>query len=305
MIVEGNLRELGRVQIISGYYSTILVDTVKFMKQHGCKSPLEIYCLFNVINDFYTRSDDVAFLLEHKSMDYSFEVQTMETRGLVTVLDGGVCRHRAAMLNDIYRCMDFDSVTLSGYSINLLRFIYGKKSRRKGLTDLIYTDGVMKKLYNGAKIEDFKKSLNSRGISYKMPDVHDEYWFCNRKMFNHACVMVGGDNRYYLDPMKRTTYYKGEGDEVTLRNRNGLYFFSELGGNKFYWGVPLGKNLDYVDTYNRIMQLPGADEDDTNIRIKEINTRLEEYKEEARDFASKNQQLVEDIKDMCYCLVKD
>ena len=53
------------------------------------------------------------------------------------------------------------------------------------------------------------------------------------------------------------------------------------------------------------MQLPGADEDDTNIRIKEINTRLEEYKEEARDFASKNQQLVEDIKDMCYCLVKD
>ena len=205
MIVEGNLRELGRVQIISGYYSTILVDTVKFMKQHGCKSPLEIYCLFNMINDFYTRSDDLPFLLEHKSMDYSFEVQTMETRGLVTVLDGGVCRHRAAMLNDIYRCMDFDSVTLSGYSINLLRFIYGKKSRRKGLTDLIYTDGVMNKLYNGAKIEDFKKSLNSRGISYKMPDVHDEYWD------NHVFVEPVNNQNIFNKILEISLYYI-EGD---------------------------------------------------------------------------------------------
>lgn len=289
---------------IKEFYDHILDDTIEMMNLYGCETPLEIYCLFNLLNTCYVRFDEVHQLLyaDHKPV-FSRELEADEIQGVQVLLNGGVCRHRSAMLNDIYQKIGIDSVTLAGRSERLLNFSYGN-SLNKRVADRIYVADMLSKISNGASIEEFKNHLKKRKISYHMRDVHDDYFFQNLKMPNHEIVMAGVDKRYYLDPMNNTTYYKDEEDVVTLRNRSGLYFFSAPQINRFIWRCWLGKNLEFLELYDKIIQLPCADESETVRDIKEIYLYLNQFHEEIEEFAKDKSDSIEKIRQKCFFLPK-
>lgn len=290
---------------IKEFYNQMVDETIELMNLYGCKTPLEIYCLFNLINSFYVKEDEIFKLLYMKDeLVYSRELEANEIRGVQVLLNGGVCRHRSSMLNEIYKRMGIDSVILFGYSEALLNFSYGK-SLNKQLADKAYVGSVLRKINDGARIEEFKNQLKKRKISYHIKDVHDDYFDKHKKRPNHEIVMVGDTKRYYLDPMNDVTYSKDDRDIVTLRNRSGLYFFSVPQYNKIRWGCWGGHNQELVEMYNRILQLPGAIELETIQSIKEIYSYLKRYNEGIEEFAKSNSNSIETIRTKCLTLPKN
>ena len=51
---------------IKEFYNHILDETIELMNSFGCKTPLEIYCLFNLINNYYVNEDELFNLLYMK-----------------------------------------------------------------------------------------------------------------------------------------------------------------------------------------------------------------------------------------------
>ena len=51
---------------IKAFYNQIVDETVELMNLYGCKKPLEIYCLFNLINNYYVNEDELFNLLYMK-----------------------------------------------------------------------------------------------------------------------------------------------------------------------------------------------------------------------------------------------
>ena len=287
---------------IKEFYNHIVDETIELMNLYGCRTPLEIYCLFNLINSFYVKDDEIFNLLYMKDKPvYSKELENDEIRGVQVLLNGGVCRHRSAMLNDIYKRMGIDSVILAGSSETLLNFHYGN-SLNKQIADRVYVENMLRKISEGARIEEFKNDLKKRKISYHIQDVHDDYFDKHKKRPNHAIVMVGDNKRYYLDPMNNVTYYKDDRDVVTLRNRSGLYFFSSPHINRFFWGCWLGKNHELVETYDRILQLPSAIESETLQCIKEIYLYLKQFKDGIEEFAKSKSNSIEEARKKCLTL---
>ena len=287
---------------IKEFYNHILDETIELMNLYGCKTPLEIYCLFNLINSFYVKNDEIFNILYMKDKQvYSKELENDEIKGVQVLLNGGVCRHRSAMLNEIYKRMGIDSVVLVGRLETLLNFHYGN-SLNKQIADRVYVASMLRKISEGARIEEFKKHLKKRKISYHMQDVHDDYFYNHIKMPNHAIVMAGDDKRYYLDPMNNVTYYKDDRDIGTLRNRSGLYFFSHPQINKLSWGCWLGKNQELVELYDSILQLPGAIESETIQNIKEIYSYLKQFQNGIEDFAKSKSDTIEETRKKCLSL---
>ncbi len=287
---------------IKEFYNHILDETIELMNSFGYKTPLEIYCLFNLINSFYVKGNEIFNLLYMKDKPvYSRELENDEIKGVQVLLNGGVCRHRSSMLNDIYKSMGIDSVVLVGRSETLLNFHYGN-SFSKQIADRAYVESMLKKISEGARIEEFKNHLKKRKISYHMQDVHDDYFDKHKKMPNHAIVMVGDDKRYYLDPMNNVTYYKDDRDVVTLRNRSGLYFFSSPQINKFFWGCWLGQNQELVELYDSILRLPGAIESETIQNIKEIYSYLKQFQKGIEEFAKSKSDSIEETRKKCLTL---
>lgn len=287
---------------IKEFYNHVLDETIELMNLYGCKTPLEIYCLFNLINSFYVKDDEVFNILYMKDKHvYSEELENDEIKGVQVLLNGGVCRHRSAMLNEIYKRMGINSVVLVGRSETLLNFHYGN-SLNKQIADRAYVESMIRKISEGARIEEFKNHLKKRKISYHMQDVHDDYFYNHIKMPNHAIVMAGDDKRYYLDPMNNVSYYKDDRDIVTLRNRSGLYFFSSPQINKFFWGCWSGENQELVELYDSILQLPGAIESETTQKIKEIYSYLKQFQKEIEDFAKSKSDTIEETRKKCLSL---
>ena len=289
---------------IKEFYNHIVDETIELMDLYGCKTPLEIYCLFNFLNSFYVKDDEIFNLLYMKDKPvYSKELENDEIKGVQVLLNGGVCRHRSAMLNEIYKRMGTDSVVIVGRLETLLNFHYGN-SINKQMADRVYVESMLRKISEGARIEEFKNHLKKRKISYHMQDVHDDYFDNHKKMPNHVIVMVGDDKRYYLDPMNNVTYYKDDRDVATLRNRSGLYFFSPPQINKFFWGCWSGKNQELAELYDRILQLPGAIESETIQNIKEIYSYLKQFQKGIEEFAKSKSDSIEETRKKCLSLPK-
>ena len=285
---------------VKDFYNNIVDDTVELMNLYNCKTPIEVYCLFNMINNYYVKEDEIFKLLYMKdSPIYSKKLEENEIMGIQTLLNGGVCRHRSAMLNDIYRKMGLDSIFLLGRLETHLEFYYGN-SKNKQIADRAYVQKVLKRITEGAKIDDFKSNLRKRKISYHFPEVHDDYFYKNMKWPNHAIVMVGEDKRYYLDPTINITYYKDDRDVSTLRNRSGYYFFSYRNLDTLhYWE---DKNQELVKIVDRILQLPGANESETTRNIKEIYSYLRQFKNGIEEFVRSKSSSIEEIRTKCLTL---
>ena len=305
MVLIENTQENGYTDLlleIKEFYNHIVDETIELMNLYGCRTPLEIYCLFNLINSFYVKENEIFNLLYMKDKPvYSRELEEAAIQGIQVLLNGGVCRHRSAMLNDIYKRMGIDSVILVGNSETLLNFHYGN-SLNKQIADRTYVENMLRKISEGARIEEFKNNLKKRKISYSMQDVHDDDIDKHKKRPNHAIVMVGEDKRYYLDPMNNVTYYKDDRDVVTLKNRSGLYFFSPIQINKLFWNCWLGKNQEIVEIYDRILQLPGAIESETLQSIKEIYSYLKQFKDRIEEFAKSKSDSIEETRKKCLTL---
>ena len=295
--MESKYKEL--LDEIKEFYDYVLNETIELMNIYNCKSTLEIYCLFNMVNSNLIKEDEYFKLLYSKEMVYSKELEEENIRGIQTILNGGVCRHRAAMLSDIYRKMNIDSVVLYGLSETLLKFNY-TGSLNKQVADKLYVNDILKKLSEGAKITDFKKTLKKRKISYRVSDVHDDYYINNhiRKRPNHAIVMAGCDKRYYLDPMNDLTYYKDSEDNYTLKNNVGFYFFNNALINRLRLATK-------DETYLRLLKKSCSCEED-NLkdikRIKEIYLYLKQYRNDIDEFVKKHNESFESIRNKCLIL---
>lgn len=287
---------------IKNFYNYILDETIKLIESYGCKTPLEIYCLFNLINCFYVKENEIFNLLYlNKKHNYSQELEENDIKGIQVLLNGGVCRHKSAMLNDIYTKMNIDSVVLVGLSETFLNFHYSN-SKNKQIADRIYVENMLKKISEGAKIEDFKSHLKKRKISYSAQEVHDDYFYKHFKWPNHAIVMAGKDKKYYLDPTNNITYYKDDRDIVTLKNRSGIYFFSDITINEIYWNNIFFKNQKGMETFNKIIKLPCDIESETIQIIKEIYSYLKNYKKDIEEFTKNNSNYIETIRKKCLSL---
>ena len=131
---------------IKELYNHILDEIIQLNNYYGYKTPLEIFCLFNKLNDVFCDYGELFNQLYIKGFEnICCELETNDTRGIQVLLDGGVCRHRATMLCDIYRKMKIDSVVLSGYVETLLSFHYGN-SQNKQIADRIYVTNILKKI---------------------------------------------------------------------------------------------------------------------------------------------------------------
>lgn len=295
-MIKNQVDDYGEVLLdIKKFYNHIVDETVELMNLYGCKTPLEIYCLFNLINSFYVKEDYEFQSSYMKNTVFSECIERDGLRGIQVVLNGGVCRHRTAMLNDIYMKMGIDSIALHGQLETLLNFYYGN-SNSKQIADRMYVADMLKKISEGAKLEDFKSHLKKRKISYNIREVHDDYFATSKKRTNHVIVMVGSDKRYYLDPMNDITYYKDDKDIITLRNNMGLYFFADIRINRFFWRSWLGESKEKENLYNKILELPGAIEKETDYSIKEIYSYLKKYKEGIKEFIKSNEESIEVVR---------
>lgn len=284
---------------IKELYNHILDEIIQLNNYYGYKTPLEIFCLFNKLNDVFCDYGELFNQLYIKGFEnICCELETNDTRGIQVLLDGGVCRHRATMLCDIYRKMNIDSVVLSGYVETLLSFHYGN-SQNKQIADRIYVTNILKKISDGAKLTNFKSQLKKRKISYQLRDVHDDYFLSKPKFSNHAIVMVGDDKRNYLDPMNNTTFYKNDNDIITLRNNLGQYFFFVFKVHKFFFNFD---NENFDEIYGRILDKPGANEFDTDRKLKEIYSYLNNNKKGLEEFTKSNEECIEHIKGKCLSL---
>ena len=244
---------------IKKLYDNVMDETIDLIKQYNCKTPLEIYCLFNMINNSYTKGKELFNILYENGTipTYSRELETRDIKGIQTVLNSGVYRHRTSMLNDIYKRLEYESVMLYGYAENLLK---------------------------------------NEEISSNIEKINDDYYTKSKKFPNHVVVMVGNDKKYYLDPIKDVTYYKNDEDKITLRNNLGLYFFSDIKVNKFFWGHFKGINNE-LEIYNKIMEKPCSNELENIEEIKEIYSHLKQYKFNIEKFVRNTEKSISNIKE--------
>lgn len=282
---------------ITTFYDHILDETIQLMNLYSCKTPLEVYCLFNMINDFYIRNDEIFRILHgvKEGISNFEELESSDIKGVQVLLNGGVCRHRSAMLCDIYKRMGFDSAVLVGRTEVLAKISYGN-SQNKQISDRMYVDNMLRKISDGASIEEFKSHLKRRKISYHVQDVHDDSAEKYRKKHNHAIVMVGDDKSYYLDPMNNVVYNKDENDVITLRNRSGLYFFSYPKISKFFMRYGSSMGQESIDMYDRLLQLPVANYSETLKNVLEIYSYLRQFKNGIEEFAKSKKESIEDIR---------
>ena len=278
-------------------YNKLLDETIELMKQYNCNTPLEIYCLFNLISNYYVDSDEIFDELYLNKRFYSYFTENSKIQGVQTILNGGVCRHKSAMLKDIYRKMNINSVVLQGYSETLLNFSY-TRSLNKQLADRKFVNDMLIKISKGAKITDFKKNLKERKIFYQMKNVHDDYYLNNKRLPNHAIVLAGNDMRYYLDPMNEVTYFQDEKDIITLKNSIGLYFFSLDKINHLLWKNSSDYNYE-LESYNKIMKNSCSKEKDNNKEIKEIYSYLKKYQSAIEKFVKDKEESINDIRQKC------
>ena len=280
--------EILRAREIKRYYDYFVDTTIDFIKSYDLTTPLEIYCLFNLINENYVKADEVYKILCEKEMTYLPILELKPVQGILTLVNGGVCRHRAEMLDDIYNKMGFDSNTLSGNLTNLLMFQYGN-SQNKQTANRIYVAGILDKISKGDKIEYYKNNLKRRKISYTVKEVHDDYFYKNEdlKKSNHRIVVVGDSERYYLDPMNDVTYYKADNDVVTLRTNTSLYFFTDR------------ENMD-----SKIMSLPIASNSKTTSDISRIYSYLKRHRGDIKDFADSNYEKIQEVREKMLFLSK-
>jgi len=287
---------------IKDFYNYMVDETIEFMISHDCISPLEIYCLFNMLNNYYIKFDELVSL-QYLKLIYSIKIENDDIRGVQVLLNSGVCRHRSAMLNDIYHNMGFDSVQMCGVSKTLLHFHYGN-TPIKQLDDMKFVNNMLSRISNCTKIERFKSQLKERKITYNVQDVHDEYFIKHIAKPNHTIVMVGDDKRYYLDPTKDTVYFKDDIDSITYKNHAGDYFFSTLAMNTFYWTC-WNKNQGVLDTYNRLIELPIANDLDTIKNIRNIYFYLREYEKDMENFTRSKSDSIEEVRKKCLSIPKD
>ena len=276
---------------LQDFYNRIVDETIEVMNTYNCKTPLEIFCLFNVINSYYVDSMELWQITHEKkhSPIYLDDLDCGKIRGLQSVFNGGVCRHRVAMLNDIYTKMGIDSVQVNGYLEMLLNFYYGN-SQKKQFADQIFVSKMLDMISRGSKLSDFKGQLKKRKISYQMQDIHDDYSKYYR-LPNHVIIMAGNDLRYYLDPMNDVTYYKDDQDNHTIKSSKGLYFFFNMEMNRLLWFCDKKDNgLDIEYTYNRILDRKGASEVDSTNKMKEIYSYLNNYKKGIEEFVNSHHE---------------
>ncbi len=280
---------------IKEFYNRVISETVELTRTYNCKTPLEIYCLFNLINKNYIKKN--AVLSMQNDPFFTPDLEKEDIMGLYVLLNGGLCRHRSAMLNDIYHKMGIDSVTIYGYLENLITFYYGN-SKDKWEKDRSYIEKLLEKRSKGLVTSDkFENLLEKRNISYEIKYINDDYFKKQKKMLNHVIVMAGEDKKYYLDPMNNITFHKNSYEEMeTLRSCIGECFYPSISLSAFIWGCWLGFGQEKLDTYNKIIQLPNDIESETLENIKDIHSHLKQYSSDIKEFAKSHSKSIEGIK---------
>ena len=282
------------LQEIEEFYDSYINKVVELMNYYRCKTPLEVFSLFNLLCDYYIDDESIN---KTYLVDEPITPDWMEERpflGIQVLFNGGVCRHKSAMLCDIYKKMNIDSIMLLGYSEDFLKFTFGREE--KLMYDKLYISKVLRKISEGAKITDFKRQFDKRKITYEIKDVHDEYFTLNQKKVNHVIVMTADDKRYYLDPTRDTMYYKKEEDHITLKNNIGNYFFVCITMYPFTYG-PYINTQEYYDTYRKLLTKECGNEIEDNRLYNELLNYYFRHHLELRKFVQDTEEDIIKIKE--------
>lgn len=294
---------------LKDFYDTFLLNLIDFTTNYGYTSILEIFSIVNLISELYDDKIQIYKTLTNKSTLTYPSLEKLDISGIQTLLGSGVCRHKSAFLSDLYNRIGKESLVLIGRNENLLNFYYGN-SQNKCLYDMIFISKILNKISQGAKIEDFEKQLEKRKISYQLKNIHDDYYSKIKHTPNHAIVLVGDENRYYLDPMHTSVLFRDDCNEKILKNRRGQYFFFDERKYLLHYMVLCELDKELYESVNAIMAkyitisgLESQTEEETRIELIKAKNRIYHDKN-TKDFIMSYQFQIQNIKEKSLILKK-
>ena len=231
-------------------YDELLNRTIELIDLYHYEDPIEVYCLLNRINSFYINQEEQHQMIQEEKRIYTNELEKRELKGIQFFLNGGLCRHRSSILNDIYQKMDISSIPLFGYIET------GEQER-----------------------------------------MNDEHYLTLTGFPNHTIVMVGKEEKYYLDPMNDTPFFKKEEEQHILHNQKGLYFFYEPKMSRIVLCGIRGPFTEYDKVYQLLEHLPEGEEKETRKRIEEAYAYLKYHSKELEEYQKENEPLIQQMKE--------
>ena len=269
-------------------YDSILDGIIELTTYYNYETALEIFYLFNCLCSFF--SDDDKFK-EYKSRFSCRELENRDTMGIQTLLYGGICRHKSAMLCDIYDKSRMDSIMLLG---SLRSSSEEDKNDPK-------SDRLAEIVYEHYKDQISNLSCNDKTRQSYIQMIIDEY----RKMLgsapNHAIVMVGDDKKHYFDPANSTVFYSSNGNDNRLINNLGKIFVPNL---KAYQFVFKENGQDYTRIYRNISQKKDSIETEDDIKMQELYFQLMSDVRGIAEFIVSKEQTINTMKEKVLTLTR-
>ena len=254
---------------LKDFYDKFLIELVDLAKYYGYKSALEIFGIVNLISDIFDENQrEICRNISIMMLGYP-DSEKRDILGVQTLLGCGVCRHKSALLSDLYNKMGKESLILGGRSDNILNFYYGNS-----VNDKLFVSEILEKISRGATIEDFEEQLKSRSISYQIKKVDDGYYFRVSPENAHAIVLVGDNKRYYIDPMNRSFLFSINGNENALKNSEGEAFFFNKKDYMFYGKITCQLEPDFTEKYEKILRCESSKEKETKKEFSIIESSI-------------------------------
>lgn len=300
--LESNESNQDLILELKDFYDVFLVDFIDLAMTYGYTSPLDVFNIINLVSESFDDKFEISKNIALSSSSYP-SLEKRDILGVQTLLGSGVCRHKAALLSDLYNRNGKESLVLIGKSEMLLNFYYGN-SINKQLHDRLFVSNILDKISQGAKIEDFKRQLKKRKISYQIKNVHDDYYLRISQNPNHAIVLVGDEKKYYLDPMNKSILFKDECDEITLKNSGGEYFFFDIKQHIVYSALLSLLDKDFIKKYKRIIELESSTEKDSKKEFIRTKTTINNDSHVA-EFIKSYQPQIQNIKEKSLILKRN
>ena len=290
---------------LKNIYNRILDDTVSLIDNYNLKTPVEIFSLFYYIVETYLDKKNDAFPTSLSALERD------DISGIIVLVDGGVCRHRSEMLNDIYRRKNILSVPIGGYVENLLKFNYRSRGN-EGLKNMAYESMIRQRLNEGAKLEDFKPGLNRHKMTYGIDEERKKELQMHPRMGNHEIIMVGSDKKNYFDLMNGKSYscFYSSDDLDILSSSSGVYFFYYHNDwRKILLLRKAAKKdtnfLDYDEKWNIINRLECVDEKENEKNIRGLIERFKHDHTLIEEYLNDNSNNIETIRETAKVLKKE
>lgn len=274
-------------------YNYLLDEIVKLINLYHLTKPLEISCLYYYLLQHNYFKNGIN---ENKKIGSSV-LESYDIRGVNTIGNNGVCRHKSSMLNDIFNKLNIDSMILSGFITNNLK-ITSCNSRK--YNDMVIAKSLNDNLLKGGSSNGIFKIIREKNFSYIIGSMQDKDYRTFKA--NHAIVLAGIDKKIFFDPQNLTYYELVDGEKITLRNKTGTYFFilsPEIKGARYFF---YNDDENLLNLYNNFSKKECLEEKTTLKEVENNMSFIKSNKKYLGQFEKENQECMNEIREKCKLL---